>query len=151
MSPSEREFPRNEPCPCGSGKKYKACCSRKGFKFTVVNGQVMRSVPMTSEAKDVLRKQEERFIKKFGRPPGPEDPIFFDEDAATPMPMNMRGYREAVVEAMKVAGVPDELIYAYNKTGLMLTEEARNLMPDADVEEFEAAVEEFRLLFPDKT
>ena len=21
---------RNEPCPCGSGKKYKACCGRQG-------------------------------------------------------------------------------------------------------------------------
>jgi uncharacterized protein YecA (UPF0149 family) len=20
---------RNEPCPCGSGKKYKACCGKK--------------------------------------------------------------------------------------------------------------------------
>ena len=22
---------RNDPCPCGSGKKYKACCMRKGL------------------------------------------------------------------------------------------------------------------------
>ncbi|MCB1236940.1 MAG: SEC-C domain-containing protein, partial [Verrucomicrobiae bacterium] len=21
---------RNDPCPCGSGKKYKACCGRNG-------------------------------------------------------------------------------------------------------------------------
>jgi uncharacterized protein YecA (UPF0149 family) len=21
---------RNDPCPCGSGKKFKACCMRKG-------------------------------------------------------------------------------------------------------------------------
>ena len=25
----ERKVGRNEPCPCGSGKKYKACCGRK--------------------------------------------------------------------------------------------------------------------------
>lgn len=24
-----REAGRNEPCPCGSGKKYKRCCMRK--------------------------------------------------------------------------------------------------------------------------
>ncbi|UOP01847.1 SEC-C domain-containing protein [Kingella potus] len=23
-----RENRRNDPCPCGSGKKYKACCGR---------------------------------------------------------------------------------------------------------------------------
>jgi len=31
--PVKRETPkvgRNEPCPCGSGKKYKKCCARKG-------------------------------------------------------------------------------------------------------------------------
>jgi len=29
--PLKREVPkvgRNEPCPCGSGKKYKSCCGR---------------------------------------------------------------------------------------------------------------------------
>lgn len=25
---AEREIGRNEPCPCGSGKKYKACCGK---------------------------------------------------------------------------------------------------------------------------
>ncbi len=33
---SKEEFlknPRNKPCPCGSGKKYKKCCELKGRKF----------------------------------------------------------------------------------------------------------------------
>jgi len=25
---SKRKIGRNEPCPCGSGKKYKICCGR---------------------------------------------------------------------------------------------------------------------------
>lgn len=28
--PVQREVGRNDPCPCGSGRKYKACCLRKG-------------------------------------------------------------------------------------------------------------------------
>ena len=31
LAPVRRELPkvgRNEPCPCGSGKKYKNCCGR---------------------------------------------------------------------------------------------------------------------------
>jgi preprotein translocase subunit SecA len=31
--PLKREMPkvgRNDPCPCGSGKKYKQCCGRSG-------------------------------------------------------------------------------------------------------------------------
>jgi preprotein translocase subunit SecA len=26
-----RQVGRNDPCPCGSGKKYKSCCMRKGL------------------------------------------------------------------------------------------------------------------------
>jgi len=26
-----RKVGRNDPCPCGSGKKFKACCMRKGI------------------------------------------------------------------------------------------------------------------------
>lgn len=29
---SEKKPKRNEPCPCGSGKKYKECCGRSGPK-----------------------------------------------------------------------------------------------------------------------
>lgn len=28
----EKKTPRNEPCPCGSGKKYKQCCGKSGPK-----------------------------------------------------------------------------------------------------------------------
>ncbi len=31
VSPGDRrKVGRNEPCPCGSGKKYKKCCLRSG-------------------------------------------------------------------------------------------------------------------------
>ncbi|MGD8877445.1 MAG: SEC-C metal-binding domain-containing protein, partial [Syntrophobacterales bacterium] len=30
---AERKIGRNEPCPCGSGKKYKKCCLRKHEKI----------------------------------------------------------------------------------------------------------------------
>jgi hypothetical protein len=28
---------RNDPCTCGSGKKYKHCCALKGDRLTLVN------------------------------------------------------------------------------------------------------------------
>lgn len=28
---------RNEPCACGSGKKYKHCCALKGDRLSVMN------------------------------------------------------------------------------------------------------------------
>jgi preprotein translocase subunit SecA len=32
QEPLEKKIPRNDPCPCGSGKKYKLCCGKSGPK-----------------------------------------------------------------------------------------------------------------------
>ena len=70
---------RNEPCPCGSGKKYKKCCIGKAFDYVEDDdGHVFRSIPMSNELVDLFKEQEQRFIEKFGRKPGPKDKVFFD-------------------------------------------------------------------------
>ena len=35
---SEKKIARNDPCPCGSGKKYKQCCGKSGPKKGVFAG-----------------------------------------------------------------------------------------------------------------
>ncbi len=32
---------RNDPCPCGSGKKFKKCCEAKVTKRSIGNAQVL--------------------------------------------------------------------------------------------------------------
>lgn len=32
---------RNDPCPCGSGKKHKKCCESKASKLSIGNAQVL--------------------------------------------------------------------------------------------------------------
>jgi len=145
-----KEYPRNQPCPCGSGKKYKVCCAKKTFKFTVgEQGNVGRTVPVTPEVREILKIQEQAFRVKFGREPGPDDPIFFDPNADTPKPLEIdpADMRRELGEAAKKAGIPEELIYATNKTGIILTAENRDLLPDNQVREFEDAVREYRELF----
>ncbi len=51
---------RNEPCPCGSGKKYKQCClknnkpGKKRFKATVLSAKTMKAaVGQDSAAEEV--------------------------------------------------------------------------------------------------
>jgi len=34
-----KKIPRNAPCPCGSGKKYKNCCGKSGPKKGVLSDQ----------------------------------------------------------------------------------------------------------------
>jgi hypothetical protein len=136
-----KPFPRNERCPCGSGDKYKRCCFTKGFHYYVdeASGEVLRAVPVNSELRSVLEpalaKQREKFIAKFGREPGPDDPIFFDLDEDK--------LREDTADAMRAAGITPALIYAYEETGLIVTQENRNLIPDVELREFDAKVREY--------
>jgi hypothetical protein len=143
-----KPFPRNERCPCGSGDKYKRCCFTKGFHFYVdeETGEVLRSVPLNQEARSelegALAKQREKFIAKFGREPGPDDPIFFDLDE--------EAMRRDTVAAMRAAGIRPALIYAHERTGLLVTSENRHLIPEADLDEWEDAVAEYYELHPEE-
>jgi uncharacterized protein len=43
---------RNDPCPCGSGKKYKKCCAIAGLKGTAANDTATNDVELHSVADD---------------------------------------------------------------------------------------------------
>jgi hypothetical protein len=141
-----KPFPRNERCPCGSEDKYARCCFTKGFHFHVdeETGEVLRSVPLNAEARaeldQALTVQREKFTAKFGREPGPNDPIFFD--------MDEDAIRESTAHAMRKAGISPALIYAYEETGLIVTQENRRLIPENDLREFDAKVREYYDLHP---
>lgn len=129
---------RNEPCPCGSGKKYKKCCIDKDFEWTTdEKGQIYKSVHLNDEAMEILERQRAKFIEKFGREPGPGDPVFFDLPPEEEV-------RDLAVEAMQSAGIPPELIYAYKKIGMMVTEDNYSLWSEKDLDEYEAAIDEYK-------
>jgi hypothetical protein len=49
-----------------------------------------------------------------------------------------------IVEAMKKAGIDPAIIYAYEKTGRLVTTENQHLLPDTALEEWQAAIEEYQ-------
>jgi hypothetical protein len=51
--------------------------------------------------------------------------------------------RAEIVATMRKAGISPQLIYAYEKTGLMFTEENRHLIPQGDLDAYEAAIDEY--------
>lgn len=71
----------------------------------------------------MLLKQREAFRKKFGRDPGPGDPVFFDPDADEPRPLSEGAsdnpFDPEVLEALRKTGAAPQFIYAYRKTGLI--------------------------------
>jgi hypothetical protein len=57
-----------------------------GDTMAVSEGDV-RVIDLTAGAKWAFEEQRKRFIAKFGREPGTNDPVFFNPDADAPEPM----------------------------------------------------------------
>jgi hypothetical protein len=104
-------------------------------------GKVMGERKRTlAEARPKLR---EAFIEKFGREPGPDDPLVFDADYDTPVPLTEEKFRARTLEAMRASGTPPHLVYAFEKTGFMVNEQGYKQMSPADRAEYDAAIKEY--------
>ena len=90
-----------------------------------------------------LKAQQQRFREKFGREPGPSDPVFFDPDAPNPVPMSAVKV-QAELEALRKAGTPPQIAYAYKRTGgLLLRDDMREHWPPDRVKEWDDAINEY--------
>jgi hypothetical protein len=120
----------------------------KGFHYHVDNstGEISRSVRIDTKDRELLapmmEQQRQRFVERFGRQPGPDDPVFFDLDESK--------LKTAMADSMRAAGIRPALIYAAEKTGMIVTETNSNLIPDVDLEEWNAAVAEYYEQHPDE-
>jgi hypothetical protein len=135
---ARKRLSRNAPCPCGSGKKYKNCCYGKGFDWAQDEaGTVFKSTPLPDEAADILKQQRQKFVERFGREPGPRDPVFFDAPPVEQVEFQM-------VQAMQAAGVDPAFIYAFEKTGgLLVTEQNMHLISEEDLAAWQDAIDEY--------
>jgi hypothetical protein len=135
---SRKRISRNAPCPCGSGKKYKNCCYGKGFEWVEdEDGALGKSIPMTEEMTEVFERLRQAFIDKHGREPEPDELLFTD----LPHPEHLEAM---MVGDMKSAGLDPAFIYAFEKTGFLISEENQRLIQEKDLEEWRSAVEEYR-------
>src|SRR5262245_29828335 len=92
---------------------------------------------MTPEVREALGQLRRAFIARHGREPEPGDPLFPD----MPHPEHLEAM---MVEDMKAAGLDPALIYAFEKTGLLVTEQNQHLIPENDLAGWDAAIEEYQ-------
>ena len=52
-------------------------------------------------------------------------------------------FRIMMVEDMKAAGLDPAFVHAFEKTGLLVTQQNQHLIPDADLAQWDAAIEEY--------
>lgn len=107
------------------------------------------SIPLPVQAVELLKAQKEAFIKKFGRPPSGDDPIFVDPSSDTPAPISEQKFEDHMLVAMDKAGIRPELMWVWLKTGLIPTKENQRLMSSQDRRALRRAFREFDRKQPD--
>jgi hypothetical protein len=142
-----QEVKGSELCPCGSGKRYIRCCKKKTFKFVRdAKGIIYRRLP-NARLPDYMHvsgiSSRKELLSKFLdiNAPDQKDAEFVDVPYLPQAKFSPEGLE--VIEAMKRANIAPELIYAYQKTGLMVTKENSKLRPDIELQEFYNAVDEY--------
>ena len=65
----------------------------------------MKKITLKKKDIEILEKQKQAFIEKFGREPSPNDPVFFDPDYDYPTPITPEKMMDAIVEASTKAGI----------------------------------------------
>jgi len=105
-----------------------------------------KSIPLSPELATGIQEQFQRFTEKFGRPPGPDDPLFFDPSADEPRPIIDEVVDQHMLEAMHKAGVHPALIYTYQKTGRLVTRENQKHLTKAEFREWNDAFDEWHRL-----
>ena len=104
-----------------------------------------RLVELSDESLEMFDRQCERFRRKFGRDPGPDDPLFFDPQAPgpDPVPITEERINQEIRRSFIAAGTPLELVYASEKTGFLPSEETYKRMRPEDLAEWNAAIAEY--------
>jgi hypothetical protein len=100
--------------------------------------------PQEKQLREMMTRQAGRFRDKFGRDPGPEDPIFFDPNADEPRPHDLdtvtREMTEGLRQAGTEAGIDPALIDAWCELGYVVTEDNRHLFSACDIAAWDEAV-----------
>jgi hypothetical protein len=94
---------------------------------------------ISPEVGEILQRQREKFIARYEREPGPDDPISVE------LPSDDE-YDALVTTAMERAGVAPAVIYAFRKTGWIITEENAKFVPASALEAWEHAIDEYEAL-----
>ncbi len=129
----------DESCPCGSGKIYKNCCKKKKIKYYKKNDkEYIKSIPMDKEIEKLLKSCEKKFIKVFGRKPSKNDFVIFEA-----LDYDFDKYTRKLKYDKSI---PNDYVYAYDRTGLMVNDLNKDKLPDIEIEEFNLAVQEYNKL-----
>lgn len=117
---------------------------------TVSGGREIRwdaATPGGAELSEALKDQLAAFRTKFGRDPGPDDPLFFDPDADEPTPLSVDAWHDSLDEMIGKAdqlGIDPAYLKAARELGYLITEPNRHLFSATEVQAWEDAVTKYQ-------
>jgi hypothetical protein len=72
-----------------------------------IGGKRRKALPMTLELIGVLEHRRGLFERKFGRPPRPGEPLFFDPHAHEPRRLPPEARRQVLANVLALTGMPE--------------------------------------------
>ncbi|WP_432060681.1 hypothetical protein [Streptomyces sp. S1] len=105
--------------------------------------RISTGTPLGQELKEGLESQLDFFREKFGREPGPGDPLFFDPDADEPTRLTKKYFDDTLLRMAEYAeeeGLDTALFHAWREVGYVVTEETRSGFTYAEVITFNRAL-----------
>ena len=113
----------------------------------VYEDEQQRVLELNPVMQELLQAQLEQFREKFGREPGPDEPIFFDPDADEPRPLPEGYISNMMANVALTAGISEAKAYAIRKTGMLIVDGLNDhLFSEEDKAAWEAAIDEFEAM-----
>jgi hypothetical protein len=114
--------------------------SQSGWRNATVHKP--RRIRLSPEARQAIERQLGAFREKFGRDPTDDDHILFDPDADDPVPLSDEKYERMMIKAMTEVGISQAMIFAFKRTGRIVTERNKHLLTAEELREWNDAVDE---------
>jgi uncharacterized protein YchJ len=134
-----KPFPSNNFCPCNSGVKYKKCCQPKGVDYYLRDGKVVREEALLGEQRADFEKQKQDFLSRYGRKPTEEEEGLMRISAGNFVDLNL-----VIEKDLIKRGAPDEVVYAFRKTGILVSPENHDQISVSELQKWESAIDEYR-------
>lgn len=75
--------------------------------YPKIHGKRRKAPPMSLELIGVLEHRRDMFERKFGRPPQPGEPLFFDPQSSEPRRLSPEDRRKALQSILALAGLSE--------------------------------------------
>jgi hypothetical protein len=127
---------KQEPCPCGSGRSCEKCCNGKAFQYEgASDGSTLCSNPISDDVAPLLQSA----LDDLGPEASPDSLLFSD--------FQFEHLEFEMTKAMEVAGISPAIIYAFQETGMLISEENMEMFSQQNLDLWQSKIEQYNYPF----